>query len=128
MRRWGVDGAQRRKPERLARPLRVRLNRNQVRALNKFEVLFMVIAKAAQKVLDKADKPTAKKLNKALTNIQNNTGHIEPLKQIQRGMEDDLYRYKMEHYRIIFKRTPGELTIKSITTKSNTKFRRTGCM
>ena len=30
----------------------------------------MVIAKAAQKVLDKADKPTAKKLNKALTNIQ----------------------------------------------------------
>ena len=88
----------------------------------------MVIAKAAQKVLDKADKPTAKKLNKALTNIQNNTGHIEPLKQIQRGMEDDLYRYKMEHYRIIFKRTPGELTIKSITTKSNTKFRRTGCM
>ena len=88
----------------------------------------MVIAKAAQKVLDKADKPTAKKLNKALTNIQNNTGHIEPLKQIQKGMEDDLYRYKMEHYRIIFKRTPGELTIKSITTKSNTKFRRTGCM
>ena len=88
----------------------------------------MVIAKAAQKVLDKADKPTAKKLNKALTNIQNNTGHIEPLKQIQRGIEDDLYRYKMEHYRIIFKRTPSELTIKSITTKSNTKFRRTGCM
>lgn len=88
----------------------------------------MVIAKAAQKVLDKADKPTAKKLNKALINIQNNIGHIEPLKQIQRGMEDDLYRYKMEHYRIIFKRTPGELTIKSITTKSNTKFRRTGCM
>ena len=87
----------------------------------------MVIAKAAQKVLDKADKATAKKLDKALTNIQNNTGHIEPLKQIQRGMEDDLYRYKMEHYRIIFKRTSGELTIKSITTKSNTKFHRTGC-
>ena len=88
----------------------------------------MVVAKAAQKVLDRADKPSVKKLNKALTNIENNVGHIEPLKQIQRGMEDDLYRYKMEHYRIIFKRTPSELTIKSITTKSNTKFRRTGCM
>jgi mRNA-degrading endonuclease RelE of RelBE toxin-antitoxin system len=98
------------------------------RLLNKIEVDFMVVAKAAQKVLDRADKPTVKKLNKALTNIENNVGHIEPLKQIQRGMEDDLYRYKMEHYRIIFKRTPSELTIKSITTKSNTKFRRTGCM
>ena len=88
----------------------------------------MVVAKAAQKFLDRADKPTVKKLKKALANIKNNVGHIEPLKQIQRGMEDDLYRYKMEHYRIIFKRTPNELTIKSITTKSNTKFRRTGCM
>ena len=88
----------------------------------------MIISKSAQKVLNKVDKPTATKLNKALINIQNNTGYIEPLKQIQRGMEDNLYRYKMEHYRIIFKRTPKELTIKSITTKSNTKLRRTGCM
>ena len=64
----------------------------------------MVISKSAQKVLNKADKPTAMKLNKALNNIQNNVGHIEPLKQIQRGMEDDLFRYKMEHYRIIFKK------------------------
>ena len=87
----------------------------------------MVISKSAQKVINKADKPTAVKLNKALTNIQNGYGHIEPLKQIQRGMESDLYRYKMDHYRIIFKKTPNELTIKSITTKSNTKFRRTGC-
>ena len=87
----------------------------------------MVISKSAQKVINKADKPTAAKLNKALINIQNGYGHIEPLKQIQRGMESDLYRYKMDHYRIIFKKTPNELTIKSITTKSNTKFRRTGC-
>ena len=86
----------------------------------------MVVAKAAQKVLDRADKPTVKKLNKALANIENNVGHIEPLKQIQRGMEDDLYRYKMEHYRIIFKRNP--LTIKSIGTKNATTFKRTGCM
>ena len=88
----------------------------------------MIISKSVQKVLNKADKPTVTKFNRALTNIQNNTGYIEPLKRIQRGMEDNLYRYKMEHYRIIFQRTPKELIIKSITTKSNTKFRRTGCM
>ena len=87
----------------------------------------MTVSKSVQKVLNKADKPTAMKLKKALENIQNGYGYIEPLKQIQRGMEDNLYRYKMEHYRIIFKKTPNELVIKSITTKSNTKFRRTGC-
>ena len=87
----------------------------------------MVISKSAQKVLNKTDKLTVIKLNKALNNIQNNIGHIEPLKQLQKGAEDNLYRYKMEHYRIIFKKTPKELTIKSITTKSNTKLRRTGC-
>ena len=48
----------------------------------------MVISKSAQKVLNKADKPTAMKLNKALNNIQNNAGYIEPLKQIQKGMEE----------------------------------------
>ena len=87
----------------------------------------MTVSKSAQKVLNKADKPTAMKLKKALENIQNGYGHIEPLKQIQKGMEDNLYRYKMDHYRIIFKKTPNELVIKSITTKSTTKFRRTGC-
>ena len=87
----------------------------------------MTVSKSAQKVLNKADKPTAMKLKKALENIQNGYGHIEPLKQIQKGMEDNLYRYKMDHYRIIFQKTPNGLVIKSITTKSNTKFRRTGC-
>ena len=88
----------------------------------------MVVSKCAQKVLNKADKPTATKLNKALTNIQNGYGYIEPLKKIKKDMEDNLYRYKMEHYRIIFQRTTNDLIIKSITTKSNTKFHRTGCM
>lgn len=87
----------------------------------------MIISKCAQKTLNRVDKPTAVKLNKALTNICNGFGYIEPLKQIQKGMEADLFRYKMEHYRIIFKKNPHELIIKSITTKSNTKFRRTGC-
>ena len=87
----------------------------------------MIISKSAQKVLDKIDKPTAAKLNKALMNIQNGIGYIEPLKQIKKGMESDLFRYKMEHYRIIFKRK-SELTIKFIGTKNDTKFKRTGCM
>ena len=87
----------------------------------------MIISKFARKTINKTDKPTAIKLNNALTNIQNNIGPIEPLKPIRRGMESDLYRYKMEHYRIIFKKTSNELVIKSITTKTNTKFLRTGC-
>jgi mRNA-degrading endonuclease RelE of RelBE toxin-antitoxin system len=86
----------------------------------------MIIAKAAQKVIDRADKPTQAKLNKALAKIECGEGYIEPLKNIKRGMEDDLFRYKMEHYRIIFKRNP--LTIKSIGTKNATTFKRTGCM
>lgn len=87
----------------------------------------MIISKLARKTINKIDKATVIKLNKALINIQNNVGPIEPLKSIRRGMESDLYRYKMEHYRIIFKKTSNELVIKSITTKTNTKFLRTGC-
>ena len=87
----------------------------------------MIISKSAQKVIDRADKPTQAKLNKALAKIECGEGYIEPLKNIKRGMEDDLFRYKMEHYRIIFKRKP-ELTIKSIGTKNATTFKRTGCM
>ena len=87
----------------------------------------MVISKFARKTINKLDKSTAIKLHKALTNIQNNVGPITPLKQLRKGMESDLYRYKMEHYRIIFRRTSNELVIKSITTKTNTKLLRTGC-
>ena len=86
----------------------------------------MIISKSAQKVIDRADKPTQAKLNKALAKIECGEGYIEPLKNIKRGMEDDLFRYKMEHYRIIFER--GEhIKIRSITTKSNTKYKTTKC-
>ena len=87
----------------------------------------MILSKSAKKVINKIDKATAIKLNKAFVNIQNNIGQIEPLKPIRRGMETDLYRYKMEHYRIIFKRTSNELVVKTIIAKTNAKFRRTGC-
>ena len=87
----------------------------------------MIILKSAQKFLEKTDKATRKKLEKALNKIQNNQVNIEPLKQIKKGMESGLYRYKMEHYRIIFKKE-ADITIKFIGTKNDTKFRRTGCM
>lgn len=88
----------------------------------------MIVSKFALKTIRKVDRPTAAKFNKALINIQNNVGYIEHLTPIKKGMETNLYRYKMEHYRIIFSRTSSEIVIKSITTKSDTKFLRTGCM
>ena len=87
----------------------------------------MTLSKSARKVINKTDKRTVLKINKAFNNIENGVG-IEPLKKIKKNMEDNLYRYKMEHYRIIFKKTSDEIIIKSITTKTNTKFRKTGCM
>ena len=55
--------------------IRVRLS---VASPSLFEVKFMVISKSAQKVLNKVDKPTATRLNKALNNIQNNTEYMNP--------------------------------------------------
>jgi mRNA-degrading endonuclease RelE of RelBE toxin-antitoxin system len=88
----------------------------------------MVISKVANRFLSKADKATVKKMEKALGNIEKNEGHIEPLKKLQPGMKDHLYRYKMEHYRIIFQRTSSEIVIKEIGTKNDMKMRRNGCV
>ena len=89
----------------------------------------MIINKQAKKYLEKVDKPTLKKFNKALVNISLNRGPIEPLKTIYRTRDmTNIYRYKMDHYRIIFQKTSNtEIIIKSITTKSDTKHRNTGC-
>lgn len=88
----------------------------------------MIISKAANKFLSKADKATIKKIEKALENIEKNEGYIEPLKKLQPGMKDHLYRYKMEHYRIIFQHTSSGIVIKEIGTKNDMKMRRNGCM
>lgn len=88
----------------------------------------VILSKSAQKTINKVDKPTAIKLKKAFINIDNGKGCIEPFKPInKRRNTDNLYRYKMDHYRIIFKKTVDDCIIQSITTKTNTKFRRTGC-
>jgi mRNA-degrading endonuclease RelE of RelBE toxin-antitoxin system len=88
----------------------------------------MVISKVANRFLSKADKATIKKMEKALGNIEKNEGYIEPLKKLQPDMNDHLYRYKMEHYRIIFQRTSSGIVIKEIGTKNNMKMRRNGCI
>lgn len=88
----------------------------------------MVISKVANRFLAKADKATIKKVEKALGNIEKNEGYIEPLKKLQPGMKDNLYRYKMEHYRIIFQRTSSGIVIKEIGTKNDMKMRRNGCI
>ena len=88
----------------------------------------VILSKSAQKMINKVDKPTAIKLKKAFINIDNGKGYIEPVKPIDRHRNtDNLYRYKMNHYRIIFKKTVDDCIIQSITTKTNTKFRSTGC-
>ena len=73
-----------------------------------------IFSKDAQKVLRKTDTNTAKKLRGAIVNIEQGRGDIVPLKLSRGGMKENLYRYKMEHYRIIFER--GEdIKIRSIT-------------
>jgi mRNA-degrading endonuclease RelE of RelBE toxin-antitoxin system len=88
----------------------------------------MVISKVANKFLSKADKATVKKMEKAFGHIKKNEGYIEPLKKLQSCVKDDLYRYKMEHYRIIFQRTSSGIVIKEIGTKNDMKMRRNGCI
>ena len=87
----------------------------------------VILSKDVQKTIARADKKTAIKFQTAITKIENGTGDIIKLKPIKKGMGDNLYRLKMEHYRIIFERSHN-IVIKSITTKTNTKFKRTGCM
>ncbi len=77
------------------------------------------LSKQAQKYLDNADKNTRKKLNKALDRLSNLDGNIVPLKGTP-----NRYRYKIEHYRIIFERKKGELIIIviEINTRTNIKY------
>jgi mRNA-degrading endonuclease RelE of RelBE toxin-antitoxin system len=85
-----------------------------------------ILSKQAQKTIQKADKTTATRLRKHIERIERNEGDIVKLKLTRGGMKEELYRYKIEHYRIIFKRE-RDLVIQSITTKTNTKFRNTKC-
>ena len=64
------------------------------------------LKKQARKYIEAADAKTRKKLFKALDDISRLEGDIVPL-----AGAPNMYRYKMEHYRIIFEWIKGEIII-----------------
>ena len=77
------------------------------------------LKKQAQKYLDSADEPTRKKLYKALDQLSQLRGDIKPLKGFQ-----NLYRFKIQHYRILFEWIKGAIviTVIEINTRTNIKY------
>ncbi len=78
------------------------------------------LKKQPQKYLAAADAKTRKKLLKALDELSRLEGDIVPLK----GTENK-YRYKIDHYRILFEWVRGEIIIMviEINTRTNIKYR-----
>lgn len=79
------------------------------------------LEKQPQKYLLKTDEATRKKLYKALEQIAELRGNIVRLEGFQ-----SRYRYKLEHYRIIFDWVKGEIVIRviEINTRSNVRYKR----
>lgn len=77
------------------------------------------LTKQARKYLTKVDDATRKKLYKALDQIATLEGDIARLQ----GYECR-YRYKLEHFRIVFEWCKGEIVIKviEINTRTNVKY------
>ena len=77
------------------------------------------LKKQAQKYLDSVDEPTRKKLYKALEKLAYLEGDIRPLKGLQ-----NQYRFKIQHYRILFEWVKGEIviTVIEINTRTNIKY------
>jgi len=79
------------------------------------------IKKQAKKYLASLDEKTRKKLYNALDELSRLEGDIVPL-----SGAPNMYRYKIEHYRIIFEWIKGEIiiTVIEINTRTNIKYRR----
>ena len=77
------------------------------------------LQKQPQKYLASVDAPTRAKLYKALDEVSNLEGDIKRLKGY-----DNLYRYKIAHYRILFSiDLNGDIIIVStINTRTNIKY------
>lgn len=75
-----------------------------------------ILKKRAQKYLDSVDGNTRKKLYKALDKLSRWEGDIVPVEG-QKGR----YRFKLDHYRILFEWRKGEIVIIviDITTRTN---------
>ena len=77
------------------------------------------LKKQPQKYLDSVDAKTRAKLHKALDRLSRMEGDIVPLKGTK-----DCYRYKLEHYCILFRWEKGALVIIviEINTRTNIKY------
>ncbi len=77
------------------------------------------LKKQPQKYLDSVDAKTRAKLYKALDRLSRIEGDIVPLKGTK-----DCYRYKLEHYCILFRWEKGALVIIviEINTRTNIKY------
>ena len=80
----------------------------------------IVLRKQPQKYLSSVDVNTRKKLNRALDGLKELEGNIVKL-----SGKNNLYRLKIEHFRIIFEYNGGEIIIvETIDTRTNIKYRR----
>lgn len=75
--------------------------------------------KQPRKYLASVDEKTRKKLYKALDELAQLKGDIMPIKGTK-----NRYRYKIQHYRIIFEWIKGEIviTVIEINTRTNVKY------
>ena len=81
--------------------------------------MLIILSKQAKKYLEAVDEPTRKKLYKALDEVAELKGDIVKLKGTQ-----DIYRYKIAHYRILFRWEKGKIIIEviEINTRTNIKY------
>ena len=79
------------------------------------------LEKQPRKYLASVDENTRKKLYKALDRLSWLEGNIVPIEG-----KKNLYRYKIQHYRIVFERIKGEIVIRviEINTRTNIKILR----
>ena len=78
------------------------------------------LEKQPQKYLASADAATRKKLEKALDGITRLEGNIVKL-----GGTKSMFRCKIDHYRIIFSYSGGQIiVVETIDTRTNIKYRR----
>ena len=80
----------------------------------------LVLKKQPRKYLASVDRNTREKLNHALDDLKELNGDIVKL-----AGKKNLYRLKIEHYRIIFSYSGGRIIIvEAIDTRTNVKYRR----
>ena len=80
----------------------------------------LILKKQPKKYLAAADAATREKLWKALDGLKRLEGNIVKLQG-----KDNLYRLKIDHYRIIFQYNGTEfIIVETIDTRTNIKYRR----